>query len=192
MAMTTATGIAVLVRQNKAESQLQASPVVGDSTATDRMTHLDGKIGRLEQRIGRLAATSVGRNLSELPPTALPVRTRRQIEPEEERQFLNGILANEQRDHDWAPRFEADLASSLRQKFPNDSITHLSCKTSICRIDVAHSKGDSRDTFHKGFGYLLPQATHARVNIRKGEGEQWITEIHVIRPGQNPPEMSDG
>lgn len=102
---------------------------------------------------------------------------------------LAGQLASEEYDSDWAGNFQADLDQGLKSdSFTGTHLSDVECKSSLCRVTLAHDNSETEDQF---FEHMLElpvmantQAYYQREN--NGDGSTSLV-LYVAREGQTLP-----
>jgi hypothetical protein len=103
---------------------------------------------------------------------------------------LEAALTDEPRDRSWAPGFESALQDSVEAtvvKGQGPTIESVSCRTSVCRLQLAYATQDIQRQFLEEFPAHRPPMTAARwTNSPSSDGTGKLT-IDFVREGYPVP-----
>jgi hypothetical protein len=103
-------------------------------------------------------------------------------------QALEGTVEREQRDPAWAPGFEQQIRKGLQAGLPGERIADVSCRSTLCRVELDHSAPLAREDFINKATDVLPPGLVMHLQKIDREGHS-LTVIHLIRAGYQPPPL---
>jgi hypothetical protein len=169
-------------------------------TTNDELSNLREHVGQMERalvtnqaRLASLEATPG--DAGSAPPR--DVAARRPPSPEEAsareaRQLaeIDARVSTEPRDAQWAPAYEASLRDTIAASTHGSAapkVDTLSCRTSVCRLELAYASADAQQDFLHAFPSHRPPMTAAHwENVASSDGSI-KTRIDVVREGYPMP-----
>jgi hypothetical protein len=103
---------------------------------------------------------------------------------------FDAALKDEPRDRSWAPGFESTIQDSVKATVGTGhgpTVETVSCRTSVCRLELAYGTKDSQRQFLQAFPAHRPPMTAARwTNNPSSDGTGKLT-IDFVREGYPVP-----
>jgi hypothetical protein len=139
-----------------------ARPVARVQESAAATDSRDDDVAELRRRVASLEATprqtssSLGaatkpalKRVSSAPPSA-------QRRPTPSAQDMDDALRLDPRDASWARQYEQDTRTLVARQFPGDTVTELTCASSLCRMRVEHPNAAAQHAFEARFWSALP------------------------------------
>jgi hypothetical protein len=128
--------------------------------------------------------------VSEGPPTAAapdPVSHEEALLREAHRVAkLEDRVRDEPRDVSWAFETEQDLQSAVLRSGSDagaPGVLSLTCKTSVCKMEVSHASWTEQQRFMQDIQGQLPAAAGARLFPTRAADGSYMSVVHLIRAG---------
>jgi hypothetical protein len=166
-----------------------ASVAANDQVARD-LKRLEASLRATEQRVHALQLELQNRGgapaaepLPEKPP---PTPEEALAQQREEQQAWDDELSLEPRDERWARVYEHQLRDFVAEANANRSshVTQVACRTSLCRLEVAHDVPDEMKPFTMDLLRHLTDTTATRVVYKDN-----TSVFHVVRKGYPMPDV---
>ena len=102
---------------------------------------------------------------------------------------LAGQLVSEEYDSDWAGNFQADLNQGLKSdSFKGTHLSDVECKSSLCRITLAHDNSETEEQFFEHMLELPVMANTQAYYQRESNGDGSASLVlYVAREGKKLP-----
>jgi hypothetical protein len=172
-----------------------ASTTPNDQVARD-LKRLDLAVRSAEARLNALGAEAQGRAQAAAAASAAAAQALREeasptpeqlaARQREEQRAWDDALSSEQRDERWAPAYERQLQEFVTEASASRSshVTKVSCRTSICRLDVAHDVEAEKQPFTMDLMRHLTDTAGARMMYTEN-----ATAFYVVRKGYPMPDF---
>jgi hypothetical protein len=147
-------------------------PAAAAATGSVELDELKGRVAELEQAMAENEKQSLvdratpGIHLDvptnqDSPKHEAPMPPQEDLRDLDERRKhrFEELLLSEPRDRSWAPDYETSLRDAVRATAQNDdtpSIDSLTCRTSICRLEITSTSSDAQQRFMGRFHEQLP------------------------------------
>jgi hypothetical protein len=99
---------------------------------------------------------------------------------------FDAVLKEEPRDRSWAPGYESEIENAVRASMISGhgpTVERVSCRTSVCRLELAYATQDTQRQFLETFPAHRPPMTAARwTNNPSSDGTGKLT-VDFIREG---------
>jgi hypothetical protein len=162
------------------QQRLAASELRGAVEPRDPIAHAD-----------RIAPVSPGRdpNGDGRPPSRLSPEEVREAEARQMQQ-LDELARSEPRDRSWAPGYEEAVRAAVQGATAGNSastIESLSCRTTICRLELSQDTPEAQRQFMDTFRAHLPPMAAMHVSYTRGNEGQAKTTVDFVREGSPIP-----
>jgi hypothetical protein len=157
----------------------QAAPA-----ADDRVSELEARVRELEHRPAASpqpkptvkVVASAASSADAPPPEKRPTITV---------QGMQTTVESESKDAAWAPQYERNLSASFAQNYPDERITDLDCRTSMCRLKVQSESTEKQEAFLSHFWVALPSGFAGAWSGPPGLDEKGAPSslIYIVRQG---------
>jgi hypothetical protein len=131
---------------------------------------------------------------SSAPPR--PMRGEAKVPPSREQAAtlavarLDQALADQAADGRWSASVERDVRDLLAsEKGHGGRLTALACKSSLCRVEIAHDDRDSQEAFLERLTYSAPFDSEGLVRRTTGADGTQRTLVYFARQGQRLPRL---
>lgn len=152
---------------------------------------LRGEVARARAERGRAA------EVAEAKAKATDERAAHTAEPRHPRRdtaevahSLDTHIAEEPVDAAWGHSAEASIHDALRaETFAGSSLVRAECRSTLCRVEVAHDDPAAADRFFEQVRFSPPFDRGAGVVTRVGEGASRRTVVYMAREGRALPPL---
>jgi hypothetical protein len=119
------------------------------------------------------------------PPSAEEI-DRRQAERVEQ---IEVAVQAELRDASWAPGFEKEIRQAIQVAGEGATYTvkSVTCRTSICRMEISHPDQQGQYAFLQQFQHNLPDVAVSHLQPTQGSDGSFATVAHFVRKGYPMP-----
>jgi hypothetical protein len=110
------------------------------------------------------------------------------------KQRFDGLLHDEPRDRSWAPEYEASLRDAVQATSKADGasvVESVSCRTSICRLELSSASSEAQRAFMGNFHQNLPPMAAVHFTTATGDDGASKTTLDFVRAGY-PTDPIDG
>lgn len=194
-------GVLALRRQtpHEGEESVSRSESSEELRPNEHLAGLEATLARIQQRLGRLEAKQLESNRPSAPATSVTTPSHLPTSDELEEQFTSrsGSAQAEPRDEAWAKPEEERLRKIAEIPLPSggrSTVEKLSCRTSICTMQLAFPSFEDSRTFPKSFlAGMRPDemaGSHFKELHQRPDGA-YLVEILVFRQGYPMPGLPD-
>jgi hypothetical protein len=179
-------------RPSKTTAFASQSASQASSTSENDVARLADQLSATQRRLDSLESTAK-RPPEPEPPKATAPPARRPVSREEmERRQARRVerveeaVQSEPRDASWAPTFEKEIQQAVQDAAGaagSYSVKALSCRTSVCRMELSHQNESDQLAFLQKFQTHLPYAAATHLGpVQRGDGS-FTTVAHFVRVG---------
>jgi hypothetical protein len=169
----------------------QSAPQESPTTAND-LARLEDQLSATQRRLDSLESTAARPPEAEPAKSAAPPARPRPSREEMERRQAQRVerveeaVQTEPRDASWAPTFEKEIQQAMQTAASaggSYSVKALSCRTSVCRMELSHPNQRDQVAFLQSFQTHLPYAAATHFGpVQHGDGT-FTTVAHFVRAG---------
>jgi hypothetical protein len=170
---------AVLARLEVASARLE--------NATARIDNLEREVAALKTGQGPGVRAPAGAG-ARPPPTPRPSPAELDDESRRRAERLSDYFDAEPRDAKWAADYEGQIAS-LAKKGNGVDLTNVSCRTSVCRIEVTNTNEATRIAFLNEVQMSLAGASAVYHGPETAGSNGISSVVHVFRAGYPMPDI---
>jgi hypothetical protein len=159
------------------------------------MARLEAALARTQERLKHIETTKA--KPEEAVPASAAASTQQQPTPEQiaqEYDFRARTFDSEPREEAWAKREEEKIASAAKAALPVEAkIENGSCRTSLCKYEIAFSDPEARRPFGQNFSHTMDSegllAYHFAELDQRSDGT-YPVQVLIFRRGYPMPGMS--